>query len=101
METKDIEQRLERIERILVIGAKEALTAAEAALFIGISESRVRHLASEKELPYYKQGKNTYFRKSEIERWMLKERVQPNSEFRAEATTYVTLNRPKLQVRER
>lgn len=86
--TMSADDRLARIERLILISAKEALTVSEVALMMGISESRVRHLTSEKELPYYKQGKNTYFKKSEIERWMLSERVPTNSEIRSLATTH-------------
>lgn len=82
-------ERLERIERLILLSAKEALTVSEVALMLGISESRVRHLTSEKEIPYYKQGKNTYFKKSEVENWMLKDRIPTNDEIRSKATTYV------------
>lgn len=82
------DDRLARIERLILISAKEALTVSEVALMLGISESRVRHLTSEKELPYYKQGKNTYFKKSEIEKWMLSDKVPTNSEIRSRATTH-------------
>jgi len=82
------DERLARIERLILIQSKEALTVSEVALMLGLSESRVRHLTSEKALPYYKQGKNTYFKKSEIEKWMLSERVPTNSEIRSQATTH-------------
>lgn len=90
------DERLERIERLILISSKEALTVSEVALMLGISESRVRHLTSEKELPYYKQGKNTYFKKSEVEKWMLSTRVPTNAEIKAQATTHVVLNNPKF-----
>ena len=79
------DERLARIERLILIQSKEALTVSEVALMLGLSESRVRHLTSEKELPNYK---NTYFKKSEIEKWMLSERVPTNSEIRSQATTH-------------
>ena len=90
------DERLARIERLILIQSKEALTVSEVALMLGLSESRVRHLTSEKELPYYKQGKNTYFKKSEIEAWMLKDRVPTNAEVNALATTHVVINHPKF-----
>ena len=39
-----VEERLERIERLLLLGSKEVLNTSEIALLLGISESRVRHL---------------------------------------------------------
>lgn len=89
------EERLERIERLLVISAKEALTVAEVALFMGVSESRVRHLTSERQMPFYKQGTKTFFKKSEIEKWMLSEKVESNSEIQTKADTYVQLNKER------
>lgn len=90
------DERLERIERLILISSKEALTVSEVALMLGLSESRVRHLTSEKELPYYKQGKNTYFKKSEVEEWMLSTRVPTNAEVNAIATTHNVLHHPKF-----
>lgn len=51
-----VEERLERIERLLLLGSKEVLNTSEIALLLGISESRVRHLTSAKKIPHYKQG---------------------------------------------
>lgn len=85
------DDRLARIERLILLSSKEALTVSEVALMMGISESRVRHLTSEKELPYYKQGKSTYFKKSEIEKWMLSDRVPTNSEINSQATTHCVI----------
>lgn len=58
-----VEERLERIERLLLLGSKEVLNTSEIALLLGISESRVRHLTSAKKIPHYKQGNKIYFRK--------------------------------------
>lgn len=88
-----IEQRLERIERLLIIGSKEVLTTSDVALLLNISESRVRHLASAKEIPYYKQGGRTYFKKSEIEEWQLSQRIPTNKEIKRRATTYTVINK--------
>lgn len=51
-----VEERLERIERLLLLGSKEVLNTSEIALLLGISESRVRHLTSAKKIPHYKQA---------------------------------------------
>lgn len=88
-----IDERLERIERLLVVSSKEVLTTADAALMLNVSESRVRHLTSAKEIPYYKQGGRTYFKKSEIEEWQLAQRVPTNEEIRRRGTTYAVINR--------
>ena len=74
------DERLARIERLILIQSKEALTVSEVALMLGLSESRVRHLTSEKALPYYK----------------LQDRVPTNQEIKAQATTHVVINHPKF-----
>lgn len=95
------EERLERIERLLIISVKEALTVAEVAIFLGISESRVRHLTSNKEMPYYKQGSKTYFKKSEIEKWMLNERISTKEDIEAQAQTYLVNKERRIQWKQK
>lgn len=89
----DIEQRLARIERLLIIGTKEVLTTSDVALLLNVSESRIRHLTSAREIPYYKQGGKTYFKKSEIEEWQLSQRIPTNQEIKRRATTYNVIHK--------
>lgn len=84
----ELAERLERIERLLVISAKEALDTREAALFLGLSESRIRHLVWEKDIPHYKSGSKVFFRKSELEDWMLQDRIPTIDEIEQEAYRY-------------
>ena len=89
-----IEERLERIERILVIGSKEALNTSEVALMLDVAVQTVRNLMHDKAIPYYKRGGKAYFRKSEIEAWMLKgQRIVSNEEIASEASTYIAIKR--------
>lgn len=94
METNE---RLERIEKLLTIQGKEALKVSEAAMFLGISESRLRHLTSERRIPYYKQGGSTFLKKSEIEAWMLAQRVPTTEEINIKAATYCATRRVKAR----
>lgn len=88
-----IEQRLERIERLLIIGSKAVLNTSEAALLLNVSESRIRHMTSAREIPHYKQGGRTYFKKSEIEEWQLGLRVPTDKEIKRKAVTYAVINK--------
>lgn len=83
------DERLARIERMIIMSSKNALNTKEVAIMLDISESRVRHLIMEKSIPYYKQGKKTYFKKSEIEDWMLHTRYETNAEIESKASTYI------------
>lgn len=88
-----IEQRLERIERLLIITSKEVLTTSDMAILLNVSESRIRHLTSAREIPYYKQGGKTYFKKSEIEEWQLSQRIPSNQEIKCKAATYSVIHK--------
>lgn len=84
-----IDERLERLEKLLIIGTKAVLSTAEVAIMLGVSEGRVRHLVCNRTIPYYKQGRSVYFKKSEIEDWQLRDRIPTTDEIRKQAVTYV------------
>lgn len=87
-------KRLERIERYIAIGTKEVLNTAELALYLGISESRLRSITSERSIPHYKNeyGRVCYV-KSEIDRWRLGEKVKTKAELKQEAAAYCAKKR--------
>lgn len=89
----EVNERLERIERLLIVNAKTALTVSDVALLLGVSESRIRHLVSEREIPHYKQGYKTFFKKSEIEEWQLMRRIPTNAEISSKATTHIVTSK--------
>ena len=45
------------------------------------------------EIPHYKRGVKTYFRKSELTDWQLDTRIPSNAELSAVGTTYAVLNK--------
>lgn len=89
----DIEKRLERIERLLILGTKDVFNMHELALFLDISEDRIRHLVCERKIPHYKQGSRTFFKKKDIENWQTAVRIPTNEEIENKATTYAALHR--------
>lgn len=88
-----MQEQLDRIEKLVRIGTKEVLNVEEVALVLGISKSRVYHLTSTREIPYYKNGKSVCFKKSEIEEWRLKERIPTKSEIDSKAATYIATHK--------
>lgn len=90
-----IEQRIERIERLLILSSKKALNVADVALLLGVSESRVRHMANDQEIPSYKAGGKLYFDKDEIERHLLSNRRPSKQEINSIATTRMAVARIK------
>lgn len=88
-----IEERLERIECVLLGSVKNVLNVRETAIMLNLSESRIRHLVSERSIPHYKQGSKIFFKKQELEDWMLAQRVPTMSEIHSKASTYSVLNK--------
>lgn len=88
-----MKEQLDRIERLVRVGAKEVLNVEETALMLGVSKSRVYHLVSSREIPHYKNGKNVLFKKSEIEEWQLRDRIPTNEEIDSKAATYVATHK--------
>lgn len=85
---QDIEQRLARLERLVIIGAKQALSTKDVAILLDITTDRVRHLCHDRAIPFYKQGNRNYFDKDEITRWQLQHRIPTNAEIAQQAKTY-------------
>jgi len=94
---KEILSEFQELKNLTLLGAKQALTMSEAALFIGLSKSRLYKMCCEKKIPYYKSqgGKLTYFEKSELNSWMLKNRVKTVDELETEAATYVVTGKAR------
>ena len=88
---QSIEERLANIERKLDIQAQEAkniLTLEEVAEYTNLSKSYVYKLTSKGDIPYYKpNGKQLYFKRTEIDEWLLTNRNKTNQEIEREIAT--------------
>ena len=74
----EITRRLDRIERLTLLAAKNVLTVDDLALLLGKSPKTIRNQADE--FPHYKNGKNVYFRKDEIEDFLCRVKCTPISQ---------------------
>lgn len=90
---QELSDKLDRIGKYTVIAAKSVLDLTEAALFTGFSVGHIYRLTSKKEIPHFKKSRKLYFKKSELEDWMLENKVASNAEISSEAATYVTLGK--------
>lgn len=71
---EELKARLVRLEQ-RVYQSKSVLTFDEACEYIGVSESLLYKLTAAKEVPHYKpRGKMLYFKKEEIDEWLLQNR---------------------------
>lgn len=88
---QSIEERLANIERKLDIQAQEAkniLTLEEVAEYTHLSKSYIYKLTSKGDIPYYKpNGKQLYFKRTEIDEWLLTNRNKTNQEIEREIAT--------------
>ena len=84
---QSIEERLTNLERINQ-GAKTILTLEEVAKYTNYSKSYIYKLTSRREIPCYKpNGKQLYFKRPEIEEWLLSNRKMTNKEIETEVAT--------------
>jgi excisionase family DNA binding protein len=79
---------LENFIKDNIMCAKEVLTMEEASAFIGIKKTQMYKLTSGQVIPHYKSGRMCYFKRSELEVWMLRSKVKTHDELEQEAQAY-------------
>ena len=90
---QDLSNQLGRVEKLAAISAKAILDLDEAVLFTGFSKGHLYRLTSERQIPHYKKNRKLYFKKSELEAWLLEEKVLTNAEIDSRATTYIATHK--------
>jgi len=95
-----IEQQLKdlkitTIQEVAAQPVKQLMNVPETAEYLDISSSKIYKLTSTMEIPHMKLGKLLYFRKEQIDEWLLKNRVKTRAEIEEEANTYVTRRKRK------
>lgn len=78
----------------MLLNAKTALNVEDVAAYTGHQTSYIYKLVSERKIPHYKRegGKFVYFKKSDIDEWMLSHRVATVDEISGQASAYVERN---------
>ena len=88
-----IEERLTRIESLLTM-QKTVLNLEEVAELTGLSKSHIYKLCHLKKIPFYKpNGKQNFFSRSEVEKWLLRNPLNTKEQTEAQAISYVTLTK--------
>lgn len=86
-------EQLDRIEKMLQnqgIQLKELLTVEEVALYTGYKKSHLYKLTSAGKIPHYKPGgKVIYFRKNELDEWLMRNKVYSEEEIQEAAQNFV------------
>jgi excisionase family DNA binding protein len=71
---------------------EEVIPLNEAAEFLKVSKSCLYKKTSQKQIPYYKPPgcKQIYFRKSELEEWLLSNKVKTVAELETNTDNYLS-----------
>ena len=89
MDLQIIDQRLERIESLL-LNQKTVLNFDEAAEYTGLSKSHLYKLTSTAGVPCYKPtGKRLYFSKEELDSWLMRHKKHSHEEIDTEAENHL------------
>ena len=90
---QDLSNQLGRVERLAAINAKAVLDLDDAVLFTGFSKGHLYRLTSERQIPHYKKNRKLYFKKSELEAWLLEDKILTAKDIDSQATTYVVTHK--------
>lgn len=86
-------QKLESIEKMLTeqnMLKKDVLNFTETAIYLEVSHSHLYKLTSNGVIPCYKpNGKKLYFKRSELDTWLLSNRQTTTEELDTEAANYL------------
>lgn len=91
----EINARLLRIEELTLAGFKTVLNITEASQFTGISRPQIYRLTSERRIPHYKRNNKLCFNKTELENWMLQNKIETIDEINSKASMYTYKNNIK------
>jgi excisionase family DNA binding protein len=93
MNNNDVFEKLKNIELILLqqnLLQKDVLNLTEAHAYLDISASHLYKLTSQKLIPHFcPQGKKLYFRREELDQWLLRNRQDSTDEIETKAANYL------------
>lgn len=89
----EILQKLERIEQLTLLGAKDVFNMDDLVAYTGLTKGYLYRLVCERAIPYYKgNGKMNYFKRDDVNAWLLRNRIKSQAEIDAAAAAYVVKN---------
>ena len=87
----DLQNRLERLENLIITTQKQVLNIDELCTYTGLSKSTIYKLCMNGKIPYYKQSKHNYFDKDEVINWLKETRGYNADELKQNAHTFVSI----------
>ncbi len=89
MTTDEIDQIALAISNNLMVCQKEILSFEEAVLYTGMTPSSLYKLTSTRQIPFSKPGgKNCYFRRADLEEWLMSNPVATTADLNSRALAY-------------
>ena len=82
----------QKIIESMSLAQKEVLTIDELVIYTGKSKSTIYKLTSSRNIPCYKNGKNVYFKRQEIDEWLTSRRVSTQEDLNQAALDHITHN---------
>ena len=86
-------QKMERIENLIEeqsILKKDVLNFSETCKYLGLSKSHLYKLTSSKSIPHFcPQGKRLYFKRTDMDDWLLRNRQDTQDEIEQQAANYI------------
>ena len=90
-------EKLDNIEKMLSeqnLLKKDVLNFSEACQYLDISESHLYKLTSRKQIPHFcPQGKRLYFKRTELDEWLQRNRKSAADEIDQAAADYIIRNK--------
>ena len=71
----ELKHRLDRIESLSLLAAKNVLNVNDVALLLGRSPKTIRNNINE--IPHYRNGSGIWFKREEIEAWQCQVKCTP------------------------
>ena len=90
---EQLNEKIDNLSRLTLISSKTVLDFEETILFTGLSKGHLYRLTSNRQIPYFKKNRKLYFKKSELEEWMLERRIPTEEEIQSQATTYLATHK--------
>ncbi|WP_373190611.1 MULTISPECIES: helix-turn-helix domain-containing protein [Bacteroidaceae] len=90
---EQLNDKIDNLSRLTLISSKTVLDFEETLLFTGLSKGHLYRLTSKRQIPFFKKNRKLYFKKSEIEEWMLDQRIPTEDEIQSQATTYLATHK--------
>lgn len=86
-------EKIDNLSRLTLISSKTVLDFEETLMFTGLSKGHLYRLTSGRQIPFFKKNRKLYFKKSDLEEWMLEQRIPTNNEIQGMATTYIATHK--------